>query len=220
MLFRLRHRPNNAHQRELHLWAGDPERLVSSPDGRPVNTLSEPRSSFDGLIQTLYGDVAVTSQPMPKLDVRPVEYTIDDRDNQSTTQSPPGGSRSNTSTSANGDCCALEQAVRQPAVQLRPSDHHGRGGCRIFPETKVTLNETFETTYRSYANTCVRDREHDHRQGPQPNPGQCIQLPELFASGPSRERLHQWRHSGAAVAAQGPGPISRFHDVLRGIAQT
>ena len=50
--------------------------------GDPVNIQNQPRSSFDGRVQTLFGNVALTAQPIPKLDVR-LSYTIDDRDNQS-----------------------------------------------------------------------------------------------------------------------------------------
>jgi len=112
--------------------------------GAPAASLAafEPRSSLDGLVQTLYGNVALTAQPLPKLDVR-VAYTIDDRANQTPR---------NTYVEDHNTVVTVPPATYS---NLPFSYDHqtitAEAGYRILPQTKVTLNDTFETTYRSYA---------------------------------------------------------------------
>jgi MtrB/PioB family decaheme-associated outer membrane protein len=118
--------------------------------GDPVNNPSEPRTSFDGLVETLYGNVALVTQPMPKMDVR-ISYTIDNRDNQSPRNAYAVDTRSNTSTSANGDCSALTGLCLNLPFSFEHQILSAEVGYRILPQTKVTLNDTFDTTFRSYA---------------------------------------------------------------------
>jgi len=127
--------------------------------GDPYNNPGEPRTSFDGLVQTLYGNVAMTAQPIPKLDVR-LSYTIDDRDNQSPSNAYLVDTRSNSSTNANGDCLAPAAGAPGGAcINLPFSYQHqtltAEAGYRIMPQTKVTLNDTFEDTQRTYADVSV-----------------------------------------------------------------
>ncbi len=117
---------------------------AATQGGVPAAFLNEPRSSLDGLVRTVFGNVAFTARPLPKMDVR-VSYTIDDRDNQS----PRNIYAEDHNTLA---------AVPTPNVygNLPFSYSHqaitAEAGYRILPQTKVTLNDTFETTYRNYAN--------------------------------------------------------------------
>jgi MtrB/PioB family decaheme-associated outer membrane protein len=113
-----------------------------------------PRSSFDGLVQTFNGNVAVIAQPLPKLDVR-LAYTIDDRDNQSPSNAYGVNTRSTATTSAGGDCAFTVGGVPGLCYNLPYSFEDqtftGEAGYSILPHTKVSLNDTFETTYRNYA---------------------------------------------------------------------
>jgi MtrB/PioB family decaheme-associated outer membrane protein len=124
----------------------------NTASGDPVTTLSEPRASFNGLVQTMYGNIAMTAQPLPKLDVR-VSYTINDFHNQSPSNSYQVDTRSNTSTSGNGDCAIMGGLCTNLPFGYDHQTFTAEAGYRILPQTKVTLNETFETMYRSYADT-------------------------------------------------------------------
>jgi MtrB/PioB family decaheme-associated outer membrane protein len=117
--------------------------------GDPYNNPSLPRASFDGLVQTFYGNVAMTTKPLDKMDFR-LAYTIDERDNQSPRNLYPVDARS--TNVVNSDCGSAATAM---CGNLPFSFQHqtmtAEAGYRILPQTKVTLNETFETTYRTYA---------------------------------------------------------------------
>jgi len=109
--------------------------------GDPVSNPTQPRSSFDGLVRTLHGNVALTAQPLPKLDMR-IAYTIDDRANQSPR---------NTYLVNPVDAAGLSSLSNVPFSY----DHQtvtADIGYRILPHTKVSLNDTYETTYRNYSN--------------------------------------------------------------------
>jgi MtrB/PioB family decaheme-associated outer membrane protein len=101
----------------------------------------EPRGSLNGLVQTLYGNLALTAQPLPKLDIR-LAYTIDDRSNKTQRSTFLTDVTSGTATA---------QYTNVP-FSYSHQKATAEAGYRILPQTKVTLNETFETTYRSYAN--------------------------------------------------------------------
>ncbi|HBK05295.1 MAG TPA: hypothetical protein DDZ81_05455 [Acetobacteraceae bacterium] len=116
--------------------------------GYPGQNLSQPQASFDGLVQTLYGNVAVVTQPMPKVDFR-LSYTIDDRDNQSPRSAYIDNTRSSLATGqdcsySGGRCFNLPYSYQHQTISAE-------AGYRILPQTKLTLNDTFETTYRSFA---------------------------------------------------------------------
>ena len=111
--------------------------------GNPTaGNLSEPRTSLNGLVQTFHGNVAMTAQPIPKLDVR-VAYTIDDRDNQSP--------RNLYSEDHNTLAIVPTSVYRNMPFSYDHQTVTAEAGYRILPQTKVSLNDTFETTYRNYA---------------------------------------------------------------------
>ena len=112
------------------------------------------RSSFNGLVQTIFGNVALTAQPLPKLDLR-LAYTIDDRDNQSPRNAYYVLQRSDTNTdcatapgSALATCSNLPFSYQKQTVVAEAS-------YRILPQTKFTLNDTFDYTWRNYTDTTV-----------------------------------------------------------------
>jgi len=113
-----------------------------------------PRTSFDGLVQTLFGNVAVVAQPIPKLDVR-LSYTIDNRDNQSPSNAYGVNTRSTATTSGGGDCAFTVGATAGLCYNLPYSYEHqtitGEVGYSVLPHTKVSLNDTYEITQRNYA---------------------------------------------------------------------
>ncbi len=111
--------------------------------GNPYATGSFiPRSSFNGLIIPTLGNVALTSEPLPKLNVR-ASYTIDDRDNLSP--------RNNYVFNL-GDVAAASSQFNLPYSFMHQTAKL-EAGYRVLPETKVTLGYTFDDTHRSYADT-------------------------------------------------------------------
>jgi MtrB/PioB family decaheme-associated outer membrane protein len=106
--------------------------------------IAPPRSNFDGAMQTVHGNVALTASPIPKSDFR-VSYTIDDRSNLSPRN--------------------LYREYLQDAFSANPTrafnlpmgyDHQVfdvTGGYRILPQTKVTLGYAYDWTRRSDGNT-------------------------------------------------------------------
>jgi MtrB/PioB family decaheme-associated outer membrane protein len=118
--------------------------------GDTVNTLTQPRSSFNGLAETFYGNLAMTTRLAKDLDLR-VAYTINNRDNQSPRNAYEVDTRSNTSTSANGDCSALTGVCSNLPFSFNHQTMVVELGYRIMPQTKVTVSEQYETMFRSYA---------------------------------------------------------------------
>jgi hypothetical protein len=100
------------------------------------------RSGFDGLVQTTFGNLALTMQPLPKLDVR-LACKIDNRDNQSPRNLYLAYPVSAANTSFSYD--NLPFSYEHQIVTAEASH-------RILPQTKVTLNDTLDSTYRTYAN--------------------------------------------------------------------
>jgi len=113
-----------------------------------LGVYSVPRSSFDGLVQTVFGNVALTSQPLPNLDIR-LAYTIDDRDNQSP--------RNRYAISAVDNATVTTPASGY--YNLPFSYNHqtatAEAGYRIRPQTKVSAGYRFDDTYRTFADTSV-----------------------------------------------------------------
>ena len=121
-----------------------------SGTGDPGVNPYEPRSSFDGLVETYFGNIALVSQPIPKLDFR-LSYTIDDRDNRSSSNAYNVDTRSGAAVNGGGDCGFAGGTCVNLPYSFEHQTITAEAGYRILPQTKVTLNDTFETTYRSYA---------------------------------------------------------------------
>lgn len=118
--------------------------------GNPNANPYQPRSSLNGLVQTFYGNAAIVSQPIPKLDLR-LSYTIDDRDNQTSSNLYGVDTRSVTAVNGGGDCGYTGGFCRNLPYSFQHQTITAEAGYRILAHTKVTLNETFETTFRNYA---------------------------------------------------------------------
>src|SRR5208282_3298423 len=103
---------------------------------------SIPRSSFNGLINTIYGNAAITSAPWENVNLR-ASYTIDDRDNLSPHQAY---------TTAVGDTTTISTNTNLPYSYLRQKATL-EGGYRVLPQTKITLDYAYDSSVRSYADT-------------------------------------------------------------------
>ncbi len=76
-----------------------------------------------------------------------LSYTIDDRDNQT----PRNVYAEDHNSLATVGAASLSNLPFSYSHQTFTAE----AGYRILPQTKVTLNDTYETTYRSYANTSL-----------------------------------------------------------------
>ena len=112
--------------------------------GAPAGFLNEPRGDLGGLVRTMFGNVAFTARPLNNLDIR-LAYTIDNRDNQS----PRGLYAEDHNTLVT---VATPNVFRNLPFSYDHQTITAEAGYRILPRTKATLTETFETTFRNYAN--------------------------------------------------------------------
>jgi len=103
---------------------------------------SVPRSSFNGLINNIYGNAAITSAPLENLDLR-ASYTIDDRDNMSPR---------NAYTTAVADTTTISTNFNIPYSYLKQKAT-AEAGYRVLPQTKITFDYAYDSTVRSYADT-------------------------------------------------------------------
>jgi MtrB/PioB family decaheme-associated outer membrane protein len=119
--------------------------VVGSGDPAVIET--QPKSSLDGLVQTIYGNLSLVTQPLPKMDLR-LSYTIDDRENQTSRNAYVDDPRSNGAVGEdcgfNGRCINLPYSYQNQKITAE-------AGYRILPKTKITLSETYEATYRTFA---------------------------------------------------------------------
>ncbi len=118
--------------------------------GNPNVNPYEPRGSLSGLVSTFYGNVAMVTQPIPKLDIR-VSYTIDDRNNQTPSSPYNVDTRSTTAVNGGGDCAFPGGTCYNLPFSYQHQALSAEAGYRILPQTKFTLNDTLESTWRSYA---------------------------------------------------------------------
>ncbi len=118
-------------------------------------------ANFDGLIQTTFANIALTAQPLHRLNVR-VAYTIDNRENQS-----PRNLYSNINPNS-----SIGSSPERPAYNLPFSIHHQVGtieaGYRLAPQTKLTLTQTLDDMRRNYTATpdVVTERTAIKLRGP------------------------------------------------------
>jgi len=118
--------------------------------GNPTSDEVESQNSFNGLVQTFFGNVALTSQPLPRLDVR-LSYTIDDRDNQSPRNFYAVNTRSTTAPT--NDCGFPGGLCANLPFSFQHQMLTAEAGYRIRPQTKVTLTDTIDSTYRNFADS-------------------------------------------------------------------
>ncbi len=109
-----------------------------------------PRSSFDGLTQTYHGNLTFTARPLDRLDVR-LAYTIDDRDNKS-----PRNLYTNLSwRNRISDASNVDATVANMPFSYEHQTIVAEAGYRILPHTKLTVSDTYESTYRNYTNASL-----------------------------------------------------------------
>ncbi len=102
------------------------------------------QGSLNGFVQTLFGNVALTTRPLPKTDLR-LAYTIDTRSNNTNTLNPVDGLRSDAgSASKIMYRTPLNESWVKQTAQVT-------AGYRILPSTKLTLGYTWRDTERSDA---------------------------------------------------------------------
>jgi MtrB/PioB family decaheme-associated outer membrane protein len=114
--------------------------LTTLSAGSPA--LAEPRTSLDGLIETFNGNLAITSTPIDRLDLR-LAYTLDDRNNLTPR---------NVYENYRLDSSTIEYHENEPFSYERNSIA-AEAGYRVLPTTKVTLTYNFDLTHRTYVNT-------------------------------------------------------------------
>ncbi len=117
---------------------------VASTGNANFTPIGPPRSSFDGTIQTVFGNVAITAMPLPKLDVR-ASYTIDDRNNLS--------SRAGYRQYINDAYTANPSVLMNLPASYTNQKAKLEAGYRVLPNTKLTVGYSYEATHRTYSNT-------------------------------------------------------------------
>jgi MtrB/PioB family decaheme-associated outer membrane protein len=123
-------------------------------NGNAPSVAAEPRSSFDGMIQTFFGNLAISSMPLPKLDVR-ASYTIDDRNNLSPQNAYPFYDL-DTATRNTSECNGTQPVATGYCVNLPYSYLNQKAqleaGYRILNGTRLSLGYTFDATHRTFSN--------------------------------------------------------------------
>ena len=99
-------------------------------------------NSLNGLVQTFFGNVTLTSRPLPKVDIK-ASYTIDARDPQTQSMFVYGDP---TDTTALKFREAVPESWVKQKVALTASYH-------ILQETQLTVGYTFEDAQRDFAIT-------------------------------------------------------------------
>ncbi|MGA7673593.1 MAG: MtrB/PioB family decaheme-associated outer membrane protein [Rhizomicrobium sp.] len=116
---------------------------ISSPAGAALSAqLASNPTSLNGLVQTFFGNVALTSRPFPKLDLR-ASYTIDARDPQTSAMWIYGDPTDNTSLKYRE---AVPESWTKQDVVLT-------AGYHILPDTRVTVGYAFRAEHRGNAIT-------------------------------------------------------------------
>ena len=98
-----------------------------------------PAQNLNGLVETIFGNVALTSQPIKGLDLR-LAYTIDNRDNET----PRNNYLVYPISSTSGD------SHQTTPFTFRHQSLVAEAGYRLWGQTKLTLNDTVDEMFRSY----------------------------------------------------------------------
>jgi len=105
-------------------------------------------ANYDGLIKTLYGNVALTSRPWIDWNFR-AAYTIDDRDNDSTAYKQLAPYRADGTQVLNGS--GGVQYNRPYSFRNQRADLEA--GYRVLRSTKATLDYSYKVNERDYSVT-------------------------------------------------------------------
>jgi len=120
--------------------------FVLNDAARSAQLASNPMS-LNGLVQTFFGSAAMTSRPLPKLDLR-ASYTIDARDPRTNAMWIYGNPTDNISLKYRE---AVPESWTKQKVEIS-------AGYHVLPETRVTVGYTFRDDHRGNAIT------HDTRE--------------------------------------------------------
>ncbi|GEM_PF-1831961 len=114
-------------------------------NGNSTSIPGLPINSLDGRVQTVFGNVAITSHPISGLDLR-ASYTIDDRDNETLRHIINFIENDRLSTSSSawtiGSITAPYSTVSQTG--------HLEGSYRIVPQLKATAGFEYENKTRTF----------------------------------------------------------------------
>jgi MtrB/PioB family decaheme-associated outer membrane protein len=122
--------------------------------GFPGNNPAEPRSSFDGVMQSTFGNIALTAEPLPKLGVR-VAYTIDNRNNQSPSNLYVVNARSSASNTGDSDCAINGFMCMNLPFSYQHQKIEAAADYRLMAQTKISLTDSLDSVYRTFANTSL-----------------------------------------------------------------
>ena len=122
--------------------------ITSTGDFASQSAVNFPRNSLNGYIGNLFGNVALTAEPLPKTDVR-VSYTIDDRENKTprnayfVQQRSDGTSDCSTASVSTARCYNAPFSYEKQSVTAE-------AGYRVLPQTKISLSDTYDMVWRTY----------------------------------------------------------------------
>ena len=106
--------------------------------------IGPPRDSFNGMIETIFANFAITARPLPKLDVR-ASYTLDDRQNLA--------SRAEYAQYINDAYSASPGMLTNLPSSYTDNKGTLEVGYHILPKTKITLDYSYDTIHRTWSNT-------------------------------------------------------------------
>jgi MtrB/PioB family decaheme-associated outer membrane protein len=125
------------------------EALINGSGTPAVPNATEPAQNLQGFIETIYGNVALSSQPIKGLDLR-LAYTIDNRDNET----PRNVWISNTTSTAINATAASGYTYGYTTPNFPFTFRHqslaGEAGYRLWGQTRLSVSDTLEDMYRSY----------------------------------------------------------------------
>ena len=106
---------------------------------------SVPRSSLDGMINTIFGNASVTSEPWDKVNVR-ASYTIDDRDNLTPRDHYVTSVGDTTTNTGPNEYSNVPYSYLHQKATVE-------GGYMVLPQTKLSLDYAYDSTVRTFADT-------------------------------------------------------------------
>ena len=139
-------------------------------------------TSFDGKMHTFFGAFTFTSQPINKLDLR-LNYTIDDRDNQSPRL---------TYHYLLNDTASYGAITQNAPYSYQYQKASAEIGYRLLPETRASVGYTYEKRWRNYSavNQNLTDIVYGHINSQ-------IRPDVTFTLGASSDDRHSSLYNGA-----------------------
>lgn len=117
--------------------------VAASLTPNTTSTYSGNPTSLDGMVQTMFGNVAITSRPFKDVDTR-LSYTVDDRQSNTPNKLQVVGDPTDSRTSA----AKYRDAI---AVSWLKNTVAAEAGYRVLDNTKLTVGYNLRTVTRSEA---------------------------------------------------------------------